>query len=518
MTDTDIDGLPDDPAALKAAMKQLNRSAQQYEARINQLEYRLSLLLKSKYGPRRERFDDGQATLFDVGQVDAQPIEEAAAEPEAVASDPPKRKGHGRRRLPKDLPRERIEHRLPSDALPCPCCGEARRQIGWQTTELLDYEPAKLFIVEHARAKYACQRCQGEVVIADKPPQALQRCVAGTGLLAAVAVGKFSDHLPQYRMEEVLHRSGLKISRSTMGDWLRHLAEALRPLHAIMQQEVLSSRIIWTDDTTVPVLDPTLPKTRTARMWVYIGDLRHRFAVFDYTADRKAEHPRRFLQGYEGYLQADAYGGYDGLCDRGAVTEVACWAHARRKFHEAREVARIGASHALGAIGQLYGIERAAAEKSADERQALRAKHAVRHLTAFKHWLDEQAVMVLPKSPLGEAIRYALNQWPALCRYVEDGELSIDNNLSERTIRSVAIGRKNWMFLGSDRGGKTAEVLMSLVATCKLHQVDPYRYLRGILNVLPTQPTAADLRDLLPDRWLATHPGDQLVDHRPSGD
>ena len=253
-------------------------------------------------------------------------------------------------------------------------------------------------------------------------------------------------------------------------------------------------------------------------MWVYIGDLRHRYALFDYTPDRKAIRPREFLEGYSGYLQADAYSGYNDLCDRGPVTEVGCWAHARRKFVEAKTTAPIGAKYAIDRIAELYGVEHRA-EKLKLEGKALathRQAHALPRLESLMSWFETQKQELLPKSPLTQAINYALNQRVALMRYVEDGELSIDNNLSERTLRCVAIGRKNWLFAGNDEGGKTAAALMSLIASCKLVEVDPYRYLRDLFTALPTlsqSPSREALIALLPDAYLATHPESRLIDH-----
>ena len=517
MTDTDVESLPDNPAELKSVIKQLAREVREQQLRQEQLEHRMAQLLKSKYGPRSERLDPDQKTLFELGSDDV-----ASGEPTAIdeqlsgesSQSMRPRTGHGRRRLPTDLPRERIEHVLPVEQLACPCCGKERTCIGWEMSEQVEYEPAKLFVIEHARAKYACRACEEQVVTAPKPAQPIDKGLAGPGLLAAIAVGKYGDHLPLYRMEEILNRSGLSISRSTQCDWMRRVAELFDPIVARMKQEVLASRIIWTDDTTVPVLDANREQTKTGRMWVYIGDVRHRYAVFDYTPDRKGARPREFLGGYEGYLQADAYSGYDELCDRGPVTEVACWAHARRKFHEAKDSARVGASHALNVIGQLYGLERKASKLDAARCRELRQKHATEQLGKFKHWLDEQSQSITPKSPLGAAIRYSRNHWTALCRYLEDGELSIDNNLSERTLRCVAVGRKNWMFLGNDRGGRTAATLMSLIASCKLLGVDPYRYLRSLLRELPSS-SSDEIDHLLPDHWLAANPQAKLIDHDP---
>ena len=507
MTDTDVESLPDDAAQLKAMMKRLIR---EHQLDKELLEHRLAMLLRSKYGPRSEKLNPNQSTLFDLGRED---VQDASDEPtEDDDKLPPKRPGHGRRRLPANLPRTRMEYELPENDRLCPCCGKPRKQIGWETSEQVEYEPAKLYVIEHARAKYACDACEENVITSPKPAQPIEKGLAAPGLLAAIAVGKYGDHLPLYRIEEILSRSGLSVSRSTQCDWMRRIASIFEQVVSRMKSEILASRIIWTDDTTVPVLDPTQSKTKTGRMWVYIGDIRHRYAVFDYTPDRKGIRPQEFLGEYAGYLQADAYTGYDQLCDQGKVTEVACWAHARRKFDEAKDSARVGAAHALSVIGQLYGLERKASKLDAAARKSLRQEHAVSKLDAFKSWLDEQSIEVLPKSPLGKAITYARNQWAALRRYTEDGELSIDNNLSERTIRCVAIGRKNWMFAGSDRGGQTAATLMSLIATCKLLGVDPYRYLRDLLEKLPGHP-AESLDEFLPDRWIKSHPEAKLTDH-----
>jgi transposase len=507
MTDTDVLSLPDDPAQLKATMIRLIR---EHQLREEHLQHRMALLLQSKYGPRSERVDPNQRTLFELGSDDVEAIDE-----ETVAEQPPSRKkpaGHGRRRLPAELPRQRVEHDVPEAERSCPCCGQQRTRIGWETSEQVEYEPAKLYVIEHARAKYACRACEEQIITAPKPAQPIEKGLAAPGLLAAIAVGKYGDHLPLYRMEEILSRSGLSVSRSTQCDWMRRVAELCEPLVDLMKQRVLASRIIWTDDTTIPVLDANREQTKTGRIWVYIGDLRHRYAVFDYTPDRKGARPREFLNGYEGYLQADAYSGYDELCDRGNVTEVACWAHVRRKFFEAKDSARVGATHALNMIGQLYGLERKASKLDAARRLSLRQKHACGQLEKIKSWLDEQSTAITPKSPLGMAIRYARNHWVALCRFTEDGELSIDNNLSERTLRCVAVGRKNWMFAGSDRGGRTAATLFSLIASCKLLGVDPYQYLRGLLGELPTR-RVESLAELLPDQWLAAHPNAKLIDH-----
>jgi hypothetical protein len=282
-------------------------------------------------------------------------------------------------------------------------------------------------------------------------------------------------------------------------------AELLTPLYDLVVQRVLISRVIHTDDTTVPVLDPTLPQTRTGRFWVYIGDVRNPYVVYVYTPRRTRDGPEQFLEGFHGYLQADAFSGYDRLCAGPDVIKVACWAHVRRKFFESRASAPVLAHAALARIRQLYKIEHDAAELSAEDRRALRQRDALPLLNAFEEWLAEQSRRALPKSPIGQAIAYAQSNWAALLRYIEHGDLSIDNNLAERMLRAQAIGRRNWTFLGSDRGGRTAAVLYSLTGTCKHQDIDPFAYLQDILRRLPTHP-ADELDELLPDVWFASHP------------
>jgi len=282
-------------------------------------------------------------------------------------------------------------------------------------------------------------------------------------------------------------------------------AALLTPLHDLMVKRVLLSVVIHTDDTTVPVLDPTLPQTRTGRFWVYIGDGRNPYVVYDYTPRRTRDGPEQFLKAFRGYLQADAFSGYDRICAGPDVIEVACWAHVRRKFFESRTSAPVPAHAALARIRQLYKIEHDAAELSAHDRRCLRQKEALPLLNAFEEWLAEQGRQALPKSPIGQAIAYAQSNWAALLRYTEHGDLSIDNNLAERMLRAQAIGRKNYMFLGSDRGGRTAAVLYSLTGTCKHLGLDPFAYLRDVLGQLPTHPVDR-LAELLPDVWFEAHP------------
>jgi transposase len=451
-------------------------------------------------------------------ELRANEVAQPEPDPEPAPPTPAKRNGHGRRKLPADLPRERIVHDLPDEEKPCPCCGTARTLIGEETSEQLDYVPAKVKVIEHVRLKYICKACEKQaaeggpqIATAAKPLSAIEKGLAAPGLLAYVIVSKYGDHLPLHRLERILKRHGIEIARSTMCDWMRQSADALGPLYDLMVREVLASKVIHTDDTPVNVLEPGSGKTRTGRFWVYLGDPSHPHAVFDYTPSRKRDGPMNFLDGWGKnelrYLQADAFGGYDGLYAGqagGHVVEVACWAHARRKFYDARRSDHRHSARALASIKRLYDVERDATGLPARERARLRQERSAPILVEFRQWLlKSQAASggsVLPKSPMGEAITYALNQWAALCVYLLDGELAIDNNAAENALRRIAIGRKNWLFAGSDNGGRTAAVLFSLLATCQRHNVEPFAYLRDVLDRIAAHPHT-QLDELLPDRW-----------------
>jgi len=493
--------LPDDLATCHGMIRELAASLRDAHRQVEQLGHRLDLLLRRLYGPRSERVDPGQLLLFgDQAEVDPG-VEQAPgspAEPPAQSATGPA-KGHGRKPLPADLPRERRVHEIPPEQRACPECGQERSPIGEEISEQLDYRPASLFVVEQVRIKVACRHCQGHVAVAAKPPQPIEKGLPGPGLLAQVITSKFADHLPLYRQEGIFGRHGVELSRKTLCGWMAQSAWLLEPIWKAMKAEVLKSRVIQTDDTTVPVLDRRLDRARTARLWVYLGDREHPYAVYDYTADRCRDGPERFLGDYKGYLQADAYSAYDRICSRGVV-EVGCFAHARRKFFDARTSDPERAHEALARIRLLYAVETAG--KGLDEagRLAQRHERSVPLLEQLGDWLDEQARVVLPKSPIGGAIGYARSNWAALNRFTEAGYLSIDNNASERAVKPIALGRKNWLFAGSEGGGRTAAILFSIASTCKALKIDPFSYLRDVLDRVCTHP-ARRIEELLPDRW-----------------
>jgi transposase len=495
------------------------------DRKIDDLQHQVQALLRRYYGRSSEKMDPHQRLLFEDlidKAIPEMPADAAGAE----ESPPPRRRqGHGRRRLPSNLPREKIIHDLPEDEKPCPCCGKLRHIIGKQTHEQLDFIPAKVKVIEHIRLTYGCPQCEKlvspdgpQIVTADKPLQPIEKGLAAPGLLSYVMVSKYGDHLPMHRLERILRRHGIDIARSTMCDWAAQCADVLRPLYDLMVNEVRASKVIHTDDTPVKVQDRSRTQTRTARFWVYLGDPDHPYTVFAYTPSRSRDGPMEFLRdwGKDGrvYLQADAFGGYDGIYAGeagGRVTEVACWAHARRKFYDARTSDPAVSTPALAYIRLLYDVEdqaKQSAEKTridlTAERHRLRQEFTVPRLAQFRTWLEsrqaERGGPVLPKSPMGQAIQYTLNQWGALCVYTTDGHLAIDNNASENALRRVAIGRKNWLFAGSDNGGRTAATLFSLIATCQRRQVEPMAYLRDVLTRIAAMPIN-HLPDLLPGHW-----------------
>jgi transposase len=490
-----MDELPTTLEGLRAALLQarhemaaLSATVEEQRGTIVKQERTIVDLLAALRGKRRERIDPNQLVLFELGELEAL-IEEQANE----SAPRRKRRPHGRRLLPDDLPREEVLHELPEAQRLCPHDGQPMQPIRYEISQQLDYEPAKLKVIVHKRAVYACPAKHDAATLrtAPKPHQPIDKGLPGPGLLAALVLGKFGDHLPAYRLEDILGRHGVQIRRSTIYDWLSAAADLVEPVVDVLRRRVLQSKVLHTDDTQVKLIDASLHGTRLARYWAYVGDRGHPYIVYDFTDSRQREGPERFLEGYQGYLQADAYGGYDGiyLKSRGAIVEVACWAHCRRYWWKAREQDPPRAHHVLAVIGRLYDVERAARDLSPEARRNLRTEHAAPLVAELQAWLDAQEL--LPKSLIGQAATYTRNQWVALGRYLEDGDLSIDNNISERTVKPVAIGRKNWLFVGSRQAGERSARLMSLIASCKHNRVEP-------------------------DSWLADHPQHRwtIADHR----
>jgi transposase len=459
------------------------------------------------FGPRRERLPEapGQGHLFDTEPTaSTTPPEPAAGDPSEPA--PAKhRKGHGRRPIGDHLPRRDVLHEVPEEDRTC-TCGRARTRIGEDVTEQLDYIPGKIEVLRHVYPKYACSRCKDGVTRAPTAAGPIAGGLAAPGLLAHVLVSKFIEHMPLYRQQDELARAGILISRSTLCGWLGQCAQLFKPLVELMHKEVLKSEVIQGDETPVPVLDRSRDSTRQSYIWTTIGDRAHPYTTFHYTDSRGRDGPAAFLKGFTGYLQTDGYSSYDSVVkgSAGKIVAVGCWAHVRREFFDARHNQPREVHHVLGLIARLYDVEDEVRGRSDAERLAARQERSLPVLKRLGEYLREQQARALPRSQFGKAINYALHQWEALLLYAGDGRLEIDNNSSERTLRPCAIGRKNWMFFGSDRGGETASTLMSVLAGARRHGIEPFAYVRQLLIALSS--ADVDLRSLLPDVWIAAHP------------
>ena len=485
----------------------LNETAASYEslqATHQAALEELSALKRWIYGRRTEKIveGDGQGHLFEIEPASTT----ATFEPRQELSRPAATGRRRRRELDLDkLPHFRHEYDLSEADKQCSGCGRAKDRIGQDESRILEYVPAKLEVHVYLRPKYACRYCKEGVMSPPPPMRPIARGIAGPGLIAQIIVGKFGDHLPLYRQEDFFTRHGLHIPRSTMCDWVQAAAELLKPLYQRQKELVLQSPVLWTDDTPVTVLTGGKEGSRQGRFWAYIGE-QYPYSVYDFTESRARDGPASFLQKFRGYLHADAYGGYDHiyLGSNDAIREVACWAHARRRFFDTRDSSPRDAHQILEWIRQLYDIEDQARLVSADARRELRVSQAEPVLALINTRLAELERRALPKSALAKAVWYARNQWQALCRYTEDGRLSIDNNVSERTLRHQAIGRKNWLFLGSQHAGPRAAILFTILAGAKRHRIEPWTYLRELLLRLHDDNPRLD--EMLPDQWAIQHP------------
>lgn len=501
--------LPDDVPALQAMVRQLLGDVARLRVENADLKAKLDAALKHRFGRRSERRKPAPVSIAD--------------------GPPPRRDDHGRSPLPEHLERREVVHDLTDAERLCPCCGRPRTFIGTQTAEQLDLDPAQFFVLRTVKKSYACRHCDPASVPAEQrlrtagPEQVgpIPKGLCGPGLLAHAVTAKFADHTPVHRLAGQLARSGVTVPASTLGDWLARAADLLEPLTRLMHQRMLMSRVIHGDDTGVKLRVPGADRTRKAHLWAGIGDADFPYVVFDFTAGYSADGPEEFFRGFTGYLQADALAQYDGLYADGGVRHVCCWAHARRKFVAAADGGDDRANPAVEFVRKLYAVERtlppllppsddpadvAARTAREEERHRIRQRDAKPVLDALKAWLDATRPGALPKSPLGVAVGYATNNWAALERYADRGYLAIDNNLSERTLRAVALGRNNWGVIGSEVGGRTAAVLYSVVGTCKHLGIDPFAYLRDALPglfALGEGPTAEQLSAWLPDRWLS---------------
>jgi transposase len=513
--------LPDDPAVLKQLVLQLLAELQKANARLERQEHHLHLLLKRIYGSTSEKLDPRQGTLFDSQPGEEGMAPSTPAPPPASAPVSKNRDRHGRGRIPDEVERKEVVHDLTEPEKAALGGAENLVELPPETSEQLDWRPSTLFVVVHVRKKYARKELLPEsgltlseqnVVVARKPAEAIPGGLAGPGLMAQVIVSKGADHLPLYRLEGIFQRQGVRLSRQTMDGWWLQTAEFFQPLYTLAVRVVLDSHVIHTDDTSVKVRDAWQKLKHTGRFWPYVGDPLHPLTVFDYTTNHTRDGPAAFLKDYRGYLQADAFNGYDGIYleSQGRIIEVACWAHARRKFHESRRLDAARMETALAWIGKLYAVEKDLRERCQGPWQGLslearagriaaeRQERSRPLLDGFHTWLEGEARKVLPKSPVRGAMDYTLKNWAALSAYPNDGWLDIDNNEGENSLRGLCIGRRNWLFCGNDRGGRAAAIHFSLLASCKRHGHDPWVYLRDVLTRLPAMLPDAREQDLLP--------------------
>ena len=483
------------------------------QAEIERLQLLIAKLRRMQFGRRSEKLqgqiEQLELQLDELATASAEPSA-ASPTPEATTPAAPGRKP-ARRPLPGHLPRQKRTI-LPKETA-CPDCGGELKTLGEDVSEILEYVPAHFQVIQQVRPKLACTHCD-KIVQAEAPSRPIARGLAGPGLLAHVLVSKYCDHLPLYRQEEIYARIGVELERTTLADWVGGASQLLAPLVEALRRHVMGAAKLHADDTPVPVLAPGLGRTKTGRLWTYVrddrpaGDATPPGVWFAYSPDRKGEHPQGHLRHFSGTLQADGYAGFDKVYETGRIREAACWAHVRRKFYDL-QVAHHSpvAQEALERIGALYAIEREIRGRPPDERRAIRQTRARPLLESFRQWLESCLPKLSQKSDTTAAVKYALVRWEALTRYAEDGGLEIDNNAAERALRAVALGRKNYLFAGSDKGGERAAVLYSLIGTAKLNGIDPESYLRDVLSRLPDHPITR-IEELLP--WNVVAPGPDL--------
>lgn len=533
---TDFDLLPNDFQLLKQMIADLMVELSKKDGRIEQLQHRMDLLLRRLYGSSSEKFDPRQGSLFETtpeepstAETTAEPGADITPAAEADAGRrTSSRSGHGRRKLPDTLKTVEVIHNLTEAEIAAMGGAENLICIGQEETEQVEWQPSCLYRILHIQKKYArkvqlpesgLSPSEKNILLARKPPQPIEGGLPGPILLAQLGTCKFMDHLPLYRFERITERSGWKIPRSTTCDWLAQAARLLAPLYQQMKYELLRSRVIHLDDTPVNMQDPQTGQLSRAFFWTYVGDEEHPWIVIDFRTDRSRAGPRDFLGNFRGTLQGDAYAGYASLLKEsaGSLALAGCWAHARRKFDEAKKADHLRSEVALLRIGELYRIERELRERCSgpwkelawSERcQLVAGERTARSLPILRElqtWLQEQVPQLNPQHPWRKAAEYTLGEWECLVAYVLDGALDIDNNVAERSLRGIALGRRNWLFVGSEQGGHTAALYFSLMATCQRRGIEPFAYLSRVFRELPLlleqsggKPSAEQLLTLLP--------------------
>jgi transposase len=512
----DLDSL--DSETLKALVVEKHARVIEKEAElasqhdeIERLKLFIAKLQRMQFGPSSEKL----ARHIDQLELQLEELEtnKATKPASAATSQPVSSAQPARKRLPSNLPRE-TETLSPKESA-CVDCGGALKHLGEDVSEMLEFVPGRLKVIRTVRPKLACSRCDA-IVQEPAPHRPIDRGLAGPGLLAHVLVGKYADHLPLYRQSEIYAREGIDLDRSTLAGWVGGASRALEPLVDAVREYVLSAMKIHADDIPIPVLAPGNGKTKTGRLWTYVRDDRPAGSTaapavwFRYSADRKSEHPANHLATFRGRLQADAFPGFNRLYETGGIMEVACWAHVRRKFHDLYETHQSPiAKEALERIAALYGIESEIRGRLPDERKRIRREQARPLLDDLKQWFNACLTRLSKKSDVTGAIHYALGIWTPLLRYCEDGALEIDNNAAERALRAVALGRKNYLFVGSNAGGERAAAMYTLIGSAKLNGIDPEAYLAHVLARIASHPIRR-IHELLP--WNVGLPSSHSAD------
>ena len=541
--DSNLFQVPEDSASLRALVQQLllergheKQRAQELKHHADEQQRRVDEQIKQAaalqvellrvkleldryrkwyYGPRADWLqsdkDVAQMLLNFAEELDCKPVPAddlpAAAAPAEELRRVKRRKGRRNLANFENLPVSTHVYELSEAERACPCCGLARKEIGADESWQVEYLPGHFERIQHVRKKYACTSCEtnGEnpsIQAAKKPATAIDKGLAGPGLLAYIVTSKYSDYLPLYRLEDIFARQGFEISRATQSVWCGNVADLVEPLYQLMADRVRGSHVVATDDTIMPM--QSKDKVANARMWVYVGDEAQPYNVFDFTMDRGRDGPKRFLKDYGQVLLADGYAGYNGVVVGNAITRAGCWAHMKRKIIDAEKSAPEIAREAVQRVRALYAVERQGKDASIAERLKLRREQSAPLLAELQDRLLQWKQQLLPRHPMAEAINYALGQWNELNVFCSDGAVPIDNNVSEREMKRVVLNRKNSLFVGNARGGRTAAILASLTSTCRRQDVDPQLYLTQLLINLPTLPISK-LPQWLPDQWKIHH-------------
>lgn len=486
--------------ALTKQVEDKNRTIKNQQALNDKLTFELATINRFRFGRHSEKMNSEQASLLD-DLIDTDIVEiEVELEQISPTTDKVKKPRPSRNPLPAELPRTTITHE--PDSTEC-TCGCQLLRVGEDVHEKLDYTPGQFLVEQHVRGKWACKSCE-TLSQAPVPAQIIDKGIPTARLLAYVLIAKYSDHLPLYRQEQIFTRAGYGIPRSTLAEWVGRCGVSLQPLVDALHEELLTHPVLHADETPVPMLSPGKKKTHQAYIWAYASTQFNpvQGVVYEFAPGRAGKYAREFLQGWKGNLVCDDFSGYKAGFEQG-MTEVGCWAHARRKFYDLHVSGKSSiAEQALNLIGELYKVEAKAKSLPDTERQALRKEEAVPIIDQLYNWLIEQRQRVPKGSATSKAINYSLKRWPAMIRYLGNGSVPIDNNWVENQVRPWALGRKNWLFSGSLRSGQRAAAVMSLIQSAKINGHDPYAYLRVVLERLPTQKASA-LSELLPHNWVA---------------